>query len=61
MDSMKFFALGLTGVFLTIASYAIYELLKEHYFYVNPIIVLTTIATITIATYLILKYYKKHL
>lgn len=59
MDSMKFFAIGLIGVFLTIASYAIYELLKEHYFYFNPIIVLIIIATIIVATYLTINYFKK--
>ena len=56
---MKFFALGLTGFFLTIVSYAIYELLKEHYFYVNSLTIFTYISILIVTGYLIFKFKKK--
>jgi hypothetical protein len=59
MDSMKFFAVGSIGFIFTIIVYIVYEKLKEHYFYFNPIIALIIIATIIVATYLTINYFKK--
>lgn len=59
MDSMKFFAIGLIGMILTITYYIIYENLKEHYFYASFLTIFVYISILIAISYFIFKSFKK--